>query len=120
MSTDVDMYIDSFPEDIQTLLEQIRTCIRQAAPEAKETIGYAIPTYVLNGNLVHFAAYKKHIGFYPGPSGIDTFKEELSGYKGAKGSVQFPIYRPLPLDLISKIVNFRVKENMEKPSKKKA
>jgi len=120
MSTDVDMYINSFSEEIQSLLEQIRATIRQAAPEAKETIGYAIPTYVLNGNLVHFAAYNKHIGFYPGPSGIETFKEELAAYKGAKGSVQFPIDNPMPLDLITKIVKFRVKENMEKTSKKKA
>ena len=120
MPNDIDTYISDFPEEVQMLLEQIRAAIRQAAPEAKETINYAIPTYTLNGNLVHFAAFKKHIGFYPGPTGIETFKNELSAYKGAKGSVQFPLDKPLPLDLITSIVKFRVKENMEKPSKKKA
>lgn len=120
MPNDIDTYISDFPEEVQMLLEQIRAAIRQAAPEAKETINYAIPTYTLNGNLVHFAAFKKHIGFYPGPRGIETFKNELSAYKGAKGSVQFPLDKPLPLDLVTKIVKYRVKENMEKPSKKKA
>lgn len=119
MANDVDTYIASFPEGIQNLLEQIRTRIRQTAPEAKETISYGMPTYVLNGNLVHFAAFKNHIGFYPSPSGIEQFKEELSAYKGAKGSVQFPLDKPMPLDLITKIVKFRVKENMEKDSKKR-
>ena len=119
MANDVDTYIASFPEVIQNLLEQIRTRIRQTAPEAKETISYGMPTYVLNGNLVHFAAFKNHIGFYPSPSGIEQFKEELSAYKGAKGSVQFPLDKPMPLDLITKIVKFRVKENMEKDSKKR-
>ena len=120
MPNDIDTYISDFPEEVQMLLEQIRAAIRQAAPEAKETINYAIPTYTLNGNLVHFAAFKKHIGFYPGPTGIETFKNELSAYKGAKGSVQFPLDKPLPLDLVTKIVKYRVKENMEKPSKKKS
>ena len=120
MPNDVDTYISSFPGEVKMLLEQIRTTIQQAAPEAKETINYAIPSYILNGNLVHFAAFKKHIGFYPGPSGVDTFKAELSQYKGAKGSVQFPLDKPMPLDLITRIVKFRVKENMEKTSKKKA
>lgn len=119
MANDVDTYIASFAEGIQNLLEQIRTRIRQTAPEAKETISYGMPTYVLNGNLVHFAAFKNHIGFYPSPSGIEQFKEELSAYKGAKGSVQFPLDKPMPLDLITKIVKFRVKENMEKDSKKR-
>ena len=119
MANDVDTYIASFPEVIQNLLQQIRTRIRQTAPEAKETISYGMPTYVLNGNLVHFAAFKNHIGFYPSPSGIEQFKEKLSAYKGAKGSVQFPLDKPMPLDLITKIVKFRVKENMEKDSKKR-
>lgn len=108
----IDEYISVFPEDVQKILQMIRATIQKAAPEAKEAIKYAIPTFVLKGNLVHFAAYKNHIGFYPAPSGLQAFKEELSGYKGAKGSVQFPIDQPLPLDLIAKIVEFRVKENL--------
>lgn len=96
------------------IVKQIRATIKQAAPEAEETIKYAIPTYMLKGNLVHFAACKKHIGFYPAPSGIEAFKKELSVYKWAKGSVQFPIEKPIPLALIAEIVQFRVKENLEK------
>jgi uncharacterized protein YdhG (YjbR/CyaY superfamily) len=111
---DIDEYIAMFSKETQVLLERIRTTIRKAAPEAEETISYQMPTFKLNGkNLVHFAAYKNHIGLYPTPSGIEAFKKELSGYVGAKGSVQFPIDQPTPLDLISKIVKFRVKENME-------
>ena len=109
----IDLYISGFPESIQTTLEAIRKTIRQAAPEAQEAIKYGIPTFVFHGNLVHFAANKKHIGFYPAPSGIEAFKTELSAYKGAKGSVQFPIDKPIPLLLIAKIVNFRVLENQE-------
>jgi len=119
---DIDSYIGSFPPEVQELLNQLRSAIRKAAPEAEETINYSIPTYKLNGNLVHFAAYKNHVGFYPSPSGIQAFKEELSIYKNAKGSVQFPIAKPLPLELISKIVRFRVAENLkitEKKSSKK-
>jgi len=115
---DIDSYISSFPESTQKILEQIRRTIRKAAPEAKETINYGIPTFTLNGNLVHFAAFQNHIGFYPTPSGIETFKKELSVYEGAKGSVKFPIDKPLPLDLITKIVEFRVKENLEKTKTK--
>ena len=114
----IDQYISSFPVDIQSLLEQIRLTIHQAAPEAEEAIKYAMPTFVLNGNLVHFAAFKHHIGFYPVPSGIDAFKKELSSYKGAKGSVQFPLDKPMPLDLISRIVQFRVNENIKKAKAK--
>ena len=110
----IDKYIAGFPKETQKLLEQHRATIRKAAPEANETIKYAIPTFTLNGNLVHFAAFKNHIGFYPTPSGIETFRKELSVYEGAKGSVRFPVDKPLPLDLISKIVKFRVKENIEK------
>ena len=106
----IDEYIASFPHETQNLLEQVRATIKKAAPEAKETISYAIPTFTLSGNLVHFAAFKNHIGFYPTSSGIEAFKKELSVYEGAKGSVQFPIDKPLPLDLISKIVKFRVNE----------
>ncbi len=111
---DIDRYIADFPLEIQTLLEQVRNAIREAAPEATETINYGIPTFKLNGNLVHFAAFKKHIGFYPAPSAIKHFEKEISIYKSAKGSVQFPINKPIPLDLITKIVLFRVKENAEK------
>jgi uncharacterized protein YdhG (YjbR/CyaY superfamily) len=115
----IDEYISSFPEEIQVLLEQIRTTIQKAAPEAKEAIKYAMPTFVLNGNLVHFAAFKNHIGFYPVPSGIEAFKKELSVYKGGKGSIQFPLDKPMPLSLITKIVKFRVKENLEKAGRKR-
>jgi uncharacterized protein YdhG (YjbR/CyaY superfamily) len=116
---DIDAYIAAFPDEVQAILEKIRRIIREAAPEAKETINYQMPTFVLNGNLVHFAAFKNHIGFYPTPSGIEAFKEELSPYKGAKGSVQFPLDQPIPFDLIGKIVAFRVKENLAKGKRKK-
>ncbi len=116
----IDEYIAGFPKDIQKILERLRVTIRKAAPEAEETINYAIPTFTLNGNLVHFAAAKNHIGFYPAPSGIEAFKEELSVYEGAKGSVKFPLDKPLPLSLVSKIVKFRVKENVEKAKAKKS
>ena len=110
---DIDEYIAGFPPDVQVILEKIRLTIREAAPDAKETINYEVPTFTLEGNLVHFAAFPKHIGFYPTPSGIEKFKDELSGYKGAKGSVQFPLDEPIPYDLISEIVKFRAKENLE-------
>ena len=116
---DIDAYIAGFPEDIQQILQKVRTTIREAAPQAQETIKYQIPTFTLHGNLVHFAGYKKHIGFYPTPSGIEKFQQELSAYKSAKGSVQFPLDRPIPYDLIRKIVEFRVKENLEKVTTKK-
>lgn len=115
----VDEYIASFPEEIQQLLEQVRATIKTAAPMAEEKISYAMPTFALNGNLIHYAAYKNHIGLYPAPQGIEAFKEELSVYKGAKGSVQFPLDRPLPLDLIARITAYRVKQNLEKAKKKK-
>jgi uncharacterized protein YdhG (YjbR/CyaY superfamily) len=104
----VDEYIAAFPPEVQQLLEKMRAAIRKAAPEAEQTISYQIPTFSLKGNLVHFAAFKEHIGFYPTPTGIERFKSELSGYIGAKGSVRFPLDQPLPLALISKIVKFRV------------
>ena len=110
----IDEYISSFPKETQKLLELLRATIRKAAPEAEETINYGIPTFTLDGNLVHFGAYKNHIGFYPAPSGIIAFKNELSSYEGAKGSVKFPIDKPLPLNLVTKIVKFRVKENLGK------
>jgi uncharacterized protein YdhG (YjbR/CyaY superfamily) len=110
----IDEYIALFPKDIQKKLEELRATIKAAAPEAKEKISYQMPTFDLYGNLVHFAAHKNHIGFYPTPSGIDAFKNELSVYEGAKGSVQFPLAKPLPLKLIRKIVKFRVSENVKK------
>ncbi len=110
----IDKYIVASPANVQKILQQVRETIRKAAPQAEETINYGIPTFKLNGNLVHFAAFKNHIGFYPAPSGIEAFKKELSAYKGAKGSVQFPLDQPMPLALITKIVKFRVKENMKK------
>jgi len=107
----IDEYIYKYPEDVQRILQKLRQVIKEAAPEAEEKISYQMPTFYLNGNLVHFAAYKNHIGFYPAPSGIEKFKNELSIYKGAKGSVQFPINETLPFALIRKIVEFRVSEN---------
>ena len=113
----IDEYISTFPKDVQGLLEKMRQVIKEAAPEAVEAISYQMPTFKLNGNLVHFAAFKHHIGFYPTPSGIDTFKKELAPYESSKGSVQFPMGKPLPLDLVKRIVEFRVKENKEKTLK---
>lgn len=118
-AANIDEYIAGFPKEVQDILEKLRATIKKAAPEAKETINYAIPTFILEGNLVHFAAFKTHIGFYPAPSGIAAFKKELSVYEGAKGSVQFPMDKPLPLSLVTKIVKFRVKENIEKAKQKK-
>lgn len=115
----IDEYITVFPVEIQKTLEQVRSTVTKAAPEATETISYAMPTFVLNGNLVHFAAFKNHIGFYPVPSGIKAFEKELSVYKQGKGSIQFPLAQPMPLTLISKIVKFRVTENLSKAEKKK-
>ena len=114
----IDDYIAGFPTEVQEILEKIRSTIRKAAPDAEETINYGIPTFTLNGNLVHFAGFKNHVGFYPTPSGIEKFKEELSAYEGAKGSVQFPLDKRMPFGLISKIVKFRVKENLERAAAK--
>lgn len=113
----VDAYIADFPVGVQTLLKQIRSTIRSAAPLSKETISYAIPTYKLNGMLVHFAGYKSHIGFYPGADGITKFAAELAEYKTSKGAVQFPLDKQLPVGLISRIVKFRIKQNLEKTKK---
>jgi len=115
----IDEYIKTFPTDVQSILERMRQVIRKAAPDAVEAISYQIPTFKLNGNLVHFAAFKNHIGFYPTSSGVEAFKKEFSRYKWAKGSVQFPIGEPIPFDLVEAIVLFRVKENMKKrPSRR--
>jgi uncharacterized protein YdhG (YjbR/CyaY superfamily) len=117
--TTIDEYIATFPDPVQELLQQVRATIHAAAPEATEKISYQMPTFFLNGNLVHFAAFKNHIGFYPAPRGIEAFKDELAQYKGAKGSVQFPLDEPMPLDLIRRIVEFRAAENSSKAKKKK-
>jgi uncharacterized protein YdhG (YjbR/CyaY superfamily) len=114
-ATSIDGYIAGFPPETQKVLEEVRALITAAAPQATETISYAIPTFDLNGrHLVHFAGYENHVGFYPGASGIAAFKGELKPYKSAKGSVQFPLGRPLPLDLIRRIVEFRVEESAGK------
>jgi uncharacterized protein YdhG (YjbR/CyaY superfamily) len=110
----IDAYIAEFPKDTQKILKELRATIKKAAPKAEEAIKYAIPTFVLNGNLVHFAAYKSHIGFYPAPMGIEAFKEETAPYEAGKGTLQFPLDKPIPLNLITKIVKFRVEQNMEK------
>jgi len=115
---DIDEYIARFPDDVRKLLEKVRTTIRKAAPNAEEKISYQIPAFTLKGNLVYFAAFKKHIGFYPMTAAIKRFKKELSVYEGAKGTVRFPFDQPLPLKLISKIVKFRVKENLKRAEAK--
>ena len=110
----IDEYIAQFPREIQDLLQAVRRTIKESAPQAQETISYRIPTFKLNGNLVHFAAFKDHIGFFPTSSAIVAFKEELSGYKTSKGTIHFPLDKPIPLDLVRKIVMFRVQENLGK------
>ncbi|HQZ97617.1 MAG TPA: DUF1801 domain-containing protein [Pyrinomonadaceae bacterium] len=113
----VDKYIEQFEPEIRELLGQMRKTICAAAPNAEETISYAIPSYKLDGMLVHFAAFTKHIGFYPGAGGIAAFADELAGYKTSKGTVQFPFGEPLPLELVTRIVKFRVEQNLEKKKK---
>lgn len=115
---DINAYISEFPEEIRVILAQIRTTIQQAAPDATEAIKYGMPTFVLNGNLVHFAAYKNYIGFYPAPTGIDAFIDDLAQFRTGKGTIQFPIDKPIPFDLITKVVKFRVEENLNKRKKK--
>ena len=116
----IDLFISNYPPEVQTIMQKIRATIHKSAPEAEETIGYGIPTFKLNGkNLVHFSAFKEHIGFYPTPTGIEHFKKELSAYEGAKGSVKFPLNKPIPYALITKIVQFRVKEVSAQTAPKK-
>jgi len=117
--TTIDEYIADYPPHVQQILETVRATIRKAAPEAEEKISYQIPTFFLHGNLVHFGAFTKHMGFYPGSTGIAKFTAELAPYKQAKGSVQFPLEEPLPLGLISRIVKFRVRENRARAEAKK-
>jgi uncharacterized protein YdhG (YjbR/CyaY superfamily) len=118
MPRDIDEYIAGFPDAVRVRLNKIRMTIRKAAPAAEEAIKYQIPTFTLNGNLVHFAAFKNHIGFYPAPRGIEQFRKELARYEGAKGSVRFPLDQPVPYGLISRIVKFRVKDNLEKAGRR--
>jgi len=118
---DVDEYIRSYPKEIQNLLEKIRATIKRVVPQANEVISYGMPAFKYHGMVAWFAAHTKHLGFYPGASGIEAFKKELSNYKGAKGSVQFPFDKPLPLDLVKRIVKFKVNENLLRiKAKKKA
>jgi uncharacterized protein YdhG (YjbR/CyaY superfamily) len=115
----IDEYISSFPKPIQDVLEELRHVIREETPDAEEAMSYQIPTFKLNGNLVHFAAFKNHIGFYPTSSGIEAFKKELTPYEMSKGTVKFPLNKPIPMDLVRKIVRYRVRENVEKMQNKK-
>jgi uncharacterized protein YdhG (YjbR/CyaY superfamily) len=110
----IDEYIAGFPEEIQAKLQEIRKVIREAAPQASEKISYQMPTFFLNGNLVHFAAFKNHIGFYPAPTGLSAFEEEISHYQHSKGAVQFPLDKPIPFDLVRRIVTYRIGENEKK------
>jgi len=115
----IDEYISLFPAVVQQILQELRQAIRDLVPTAEETINYGIPTFRLHGNLVHFAAYKNHIGFYPGAAGIESFKDKLSAYKLSKGTVQFPLGEPVPYDLIREIVLYRVNQNLLKAQAKK-
>ena len=115
----IDDYIAGFPPDVRVILQKLRATIRKTAPAAEEAIKYRLPTFVLHGNLVHFGAFKKHIGFYATPTGNKQFRQELSAYQGAKGSVQFPLNKPIPYGLVSKMVKFRVQENLERSTAKK-
>ena len=114
----IDDYINSHPKNIQVILNRLRETIKKAAPEAEETISYSMPAFKLHGMLVYFAMHTSHVGFYPEPSGIEAFKKEISAYEWAKGSVKFPVDKPLPLDLVSKIVKFRMKENFQRVAAK--
>jgi uncharacterized protein YdhG (YjbR/CyaY superfamily) len=116
---DIDEYIAGFPAEVQMLLEKVRAAIRKAAPDAEEAIKYQIPTFVLNGNLIHFAGYKNHIGLYPGSKPIEEFKGELSRYEISKGTVRFPLDKPIPLGLIGKITKFCVRRNRDKAISRK-
>ena len=114
----IDEYIAGYPADIQGILQKIRAIVHETAPEAQETISYQIPTFTLKGNLVHFAAFKSHISFFPASSGVEKFKNELEGYKTSKGTIQFPLGQPIPYDLIRRIVLFRVQENLARAEAK--
>lgn len=113
----IDEYIKSFPNEVQDMMQELRKTIKKVVPEAQETIAYGIPTFKLHGNLVHFGGYKSHVGFYPAPSGIEAFSKELVQYKTGKGTLQFPLDKPLPLELIRKVVEFRKEQNLAKKNK---
>lgn len=115
----IDEYIAAFPPDVQAILQKVRATIREAAPGAQEKIGYGVPTFTLHGNLVHFAAFKNHLSFFPDPSGIEHFIDEVSQYWAGKGTLQFPLDQPIPYDLIRRITEFRVQENLAKAETKK-
>jgi uncharacterized protein YdhG (YjbR/CyaY superfamily) len=116
-SGSIDAYIAGYPKNVQVILQKLRATIKKAAPKAEEAISYGIPTFKLNGNLVHFGGFKKHVGFFPASSGVRFFKKELSAYKTSKGTIQFPLDQPLPLGLVAKITKFRIRENMKKPNR---
>lgn len=116
---EVEKYLDGFTGDTRARLDRVRSAVRRAAPGAEEKLAYGVPTFTLNGNLVHYAGYARHVGFYPGASGIAAFREELAPYASAKGSVQFPLDRPLPLGLIGRMVRFRVQENLARPVRRR-
>jgi uncharacterized protein YdhG (YjbR/CyaY superfamily) len=118
LPTTIDEYIAGYPEEIQKHLKEIRQVIKSTIPEARETIKYGIPTFELLGNVVHFGGYKGHIGFYPAPSGIEHFKEEITPYLASKGTLQFPLDKPMPLELVRRITEFRMQENLEKAAAK--
>src|SRR5690349_3771273 len=118
-ATTIDGYIANFPRETQKHLNDVYATIKKLAPQAEEAIKYGMPTFVLNGNLIHFAGYEHHVGLYPTPTGIDAFKKDLSKYKQGKGSVQFPLDKPMPLSLITRIVKYRLKENLAKGKKKR-
>ena len=115
---DIDDYIAAFPKDVQKILEKIRATIKKAAPRAAEAISYQIPTFNFHGYLIYFAAYKNHIGVYPAPRGVEKFKKDLARYGAGKGTLRFPLDEPIPYDLITKIVEFRAKQNLEKAKEK--
>ena len=114
----IDNHISTFPPETQQLLQKVRETIKAVVPEATETISYGIPTFQFHGNLVHFAGYAHHIGFYPGSGGVERFRDELAGYKTSKGTIQFPLDKPIPFDLIRRITEFRLEENLKKVKKK--
>src|SRR5438552_1539322 len=116
---DIDEYIAGFPPDVQKRLKKLRTTIKKAAPQAQEAIKYRIPTFTLHGNLIHFAAYTNHIGLYPAPIAIATFRKELSPYASAKGSARFPLDQPIPFDLVARIVKFRVQHDLRRAAARK-
>lgn len=117
-SKNINDYLSRFPAEIQKVLEQIRRTVKKAAPDAEETIKYGMPAFMLNGNQIYFAAFKKHVGFYPVPTGNKDFKKEFKGFKTGKGSIQFPFDKPMPIDLISKIVRYNFSKNLDKSGKK--